>query len=170
LRHVTGRINGANTYQFVMGNPVGNVDPDGFASSALPPFTSPIPPGALLWTPPPAPLYQQYQQDQAMANYWENKALTASVLSQNTYDWEQFSKYQNASNNLLGQISDQLKPGREASARLRAEAAQIGASRLPEPTYVQFSAAKAPARRAAAEIARTDVIFSEQIALDTKKN
>jgi hypothetical protein len=35
-RHVTGRINGSNTYQFVMSNPVGKGDPLGLSTGALP--------------------------------------------------------------------------------------------------------------------------------------
>jgi hypothetical protein len=51
LRHVTGRINGANTYQFVMGNPVGNVDPEGLATVMVDPVTG----ASFNWpSPPPA--------------------------------------------------------------------------------------------------------------------
>ncbi len=55
-----GYINGANTYQFVMSNPVGNVDPNGRSTASIPPgLTSnwPLPPSG----------YQQLQQYQSAA-------------------------------------------------------------------------------------------------------
>ncbi len=119
-----GYINGANTYQFVMSNPVGNVDPWGLCNChsvpATFPFTYPqIPVKDFFWNPPISTisLYQQIQQDQSLENYWLNNALTGP---QNTYNWDQYNKYRRVVDNLQTQEANQIeqmlaqmeKPGR----------------------------------------------------------
>jgi RHS repeat-associated protein len=126
-RDPIGVAGGINLYEYVGGRAVVALDPSGFASFALPPFTLPITPGSLLWT-PPGPLYQQYQEDQALANYWFGQTLKLLPTDPGyTNALQQWSKYQNASSNLLGQMSNQLEQGMGGgSARLLAEAVQIG--------------------------------------------
>ncbi len=111
-RDPIGYKGGINLYEYVAGRAVVGVDAERLANLPLTPFTLPIPPGALFWAPPPLPLYQQYQQDQALANYWFGQSLKLSPTDPGYANaLRQWSKYQNASNNLLGQISDQLEQG-----------------------------------------------------------
>jgi RHS repeat-associated protein len=117
-----GYINGANTYQFVMSNPLNKLDPWGLCDCNNKIDFTQIPVKDFFWNPPPLPipLYQQIQQDQSLENYWKNQAYSMLSEGQSTNAWEQYFHYMRVVNNLQTQEINQImqmlaqmeKPGR----------------------------------------------------------